>query len=144
MRKISLAGMAFMAVAAGLLYLAVPPFVCSGYSCIRVELARAPAELELGLMHRTGLDGGMLFIFPGEGSYGFWMKDMGFPIDIVWISSGHDVLGVSGNVPPCSDPCPLYYPPAPVKYVLEVPSNSSASQGLSPGRKVVLFGIGGY
>src|SRR5581483_7593288 len=59
-----------------------------GSSTFNVEMATTPAEQACGLSGREGLaDGtGMFFVFGSGGMQSFWMKDMKFPIDIVWIS----------------------------------------------------------
>ena len=53
-----------------------------------VELALTPAQREQGLSgHKPLQDNeGMLFVFDEPGTYNFWMKDMLFPIDIIWIA----------------------------------------------------------
>ena len=43
----------------------------------------------------------MLFVFKRSGRHGFWMKDMNFPIDILWLRNGR-VVYVAENVPPPS------------------------------------------
>ncbi len=61
----------------------------------RVEVAATAAEKARGLSFRPSLapDQGMLFLFDGHpGIQSFWMKDMNFPIDIIWIRGGK-VLG---------------------------------------------------
>src|SRR5512136_601336 len=58
-----------------------------------VEVAQTPGTREKGLSGRTGLvDGqGMLFVFDKPDRYMFWMKDMLFPIDIIYIRGGRIV-----------------------------------------------------
>jgi hypothetical protein len=62
----------------------------------------------------------MLFTFDEPSYAGFWMKDMRFPLDLVWIGSDFRVLGVTPMAPCTDTPCPIAYPPAPVALVLEV------------------------
>ncbi|OGY63360.1 MAG: hypothetical protein A3I89_01820 [Candidatus Harrisonbacteria bacterium RIFCSPLOWO2_02_FULL_41_11] len=85
-----------------------------------VEVAETPLARSRGLSYREELkDGsGMLFIFDDPGVYGFWMKGMKFPIDIVWIS-GNEIVAVEENVAPDNGDA-LYYPPEPVNRVLEI------------------------
>ena len=53
----------------------------------RYELADTSSERTKGLSYRTEIPKeGMLFIFPNKGIQGFWMKDMLFPIDILWLT----------------------------------------------------------
>lgn len=54
---------------------------------IRVDLALTPMERSRGLSGRQSLndDAGMLFVFDYLGYYPFWMKEMNFSIDIIWL-----------------------------------------------------------
>jgi uncharacterized membrane protein (UPF0127 family) len=100
-----------------------------------VEVAASPANRERGLSGRPGLpaDAGMLFIFPSPGLHGFWMKDMSFAIDLVWIGPDRRVLGTASMAPCGPHACPIHYPPAPAAYVLEVSAGRFAGQ---PGDQV--------
>ena len=113
--------------------------VCfAGKQCIEVEIMDEPRERARGLMYRESLDEdkGMLFIFPEEGDYGFWMKNMQFPIDIIWINSGK-IVHIERDVPPCeSEPCATYTPKKKAKYVLEVVANFTLENGIDPGSGV--------
>ena len=63
----------------------------------------------------------MLFIFEKPGVYGFWMKNMVIPVDIIFIDENKKVVHIEERVQPCeNDPCKIYRPKSPVKYVLEV------------------------
>ena len=62
----------------------------------------------------------MLFYFPKANPYGFWMKDMNFPIDIIWLDTNRSVLHIEHSLEPCdSDACPIYKPEVQTQYVLE-------------------------
>lgn len=101
---------------------------------IHAEIANTQAQHEQGLSGRTTLssDYGMLFVFPKEGSYGFWMKDMNFSLDIIWIDVDKKVLSVSENISPDSYPN-LFFPPSVVSYVLELNAGSARKFGISEG-----------
>ncbi len=88
----------------------------------RVEVAASEAAREQGLSRRPALaaEAGMLFVLPAPGFHGFWMKDMAFPIDLVWISPDQVVLGAQRLTPCTAQSCPIHYPPGPATYVLEV------------------------
>src|SRR3989344_5288383 len=51
------------------------------------DVADTPELRQLGLSGKKSLekDSGMLFVFDTTGIYGFWMKEMAFPIDVIWI-----------------------------------------------------------
>jgi uncharacterized membrane protein (UPF0127 family) len=98
--------------------------VCIRGKCFDVELAVTPEERSSGLMGRSHLDTGkgMLFVFDEEGNHSFWMKDMRFALDIIWISADRDIVYVSSYTQPCEvlKPCPSITPPEKAKYVLEI------------------------
>ncbi len=75
-----------------------------------------------GLSGRSNLpnDRGMLFVFPRDDFYGFWMKDMFFPIDIIGFDAGKRVVWLESNMLPESFPT-VFTPSRSVRYVLEVP-----------------------
>ena len=96
-------------------------------------------------MGRSSLDNdkGMLFIFPSEASPSFWMQGVLIPLDFVWIDGRLNVVGVTANVPPHSGSGspPLYHPPQPIRYVLEVSAGIADELGIVPGSLVELVGI---
>lgn len=91
-----------------------------------------------GLGDRTSLapDAGMLFVFPNDGVYGFWMKDMHFSLDMVWIDSAKTVQGITQSISPETYPN-SFFPPAPIRYVLELNSGSAEKLGIATGTKLV-------
>jgi uncharacterized membrane protein (UPF0127 family) len=64
---------------------------------------------------------GMLFVFNTSREHSFWMKDMKFPIDIIWISEQNQVVHVEHSLEPCQpdSSCPTYKPHRDSLYVLE-------------------------
>ena len=103
-------------------------------STFKVTIAETSAELAQGLSGREPLaeNEGMLFIFPVEGKYGFWMKNMLFPIDIIWFASDKTLIGASENVQPKSYP-EILYPPSDARYVLELPAGTFSKSNLAIG-----------
>lgn len=95
-----------------------------GGKTINVTLADTPASREQGLSGTKGLasDEGMLFIFPRDGKYSFWMKDMLYAIDIVWISSDGKVVYIVPNASPESYPA-TFTSKMLARYVLELRAN---------------------
>src|SRR3989338_8221873 len=74
----------------------------------------------------------MLFIFDKPDNYGFWMKDMRFPIDIIWLDQNFKVVHVEKSVATSTYP-KVFYPSGPATYVLEVNSGISDSINLQIG-----------
>ena len=60
----------------------------------------------------------MLFIFPEPGIYKFWMKDMNFPIDIIWLDETYHVVYVKKNADPKLYP-ETYQSGSPAVWVIE-------------------------
>jgi len=91
------------------------------------SLSTTPDAQSKGLAIRDSLNEneGMLFIFETPQKYSFWMKDMKFPIDIIWINQDGKIVHIEKNLPPCVFllPCPSYAPKDDSLYVLEVVSN---------------------
>ena len=109
---------------------------------IAAEVADTDGSRTLGLGGRDALaDGaGMLFVFPRDTTPGFWMKDMRFPLDMVWIDAGKRVIGVTADVQPqpgaTDNALALYQPPSPVQYVLELSAGAAARLGLAAGKQL--------
>jgi uncharacterized membrane protein (UPF0127 family) len=104
---------------------------------IKVDLALTPAEHEQGLSGRQNLkeNAGMLFIFSRSGKYPFWMKDMNFPIDMIWLSEDLRIVYIKKNAAPESYP-ESFGPDTNAKYVLEVVSGFSDKNNLKTGDSV--------
>lgn len=58
----------------------------------------------LSILDRLEDDQGMLFIFDESGVYPFWMKDMKFSIDIIWLDENNRVVFVKENAKPSDYP----------------------------------------
>ncbi len=107
-------------------------FFPNGFSVV-AELAVTDEERELGLMFRKEIfpDQGMLFIFEEQGYHSLWMKNMNFPLDILWLDEGKRIIHMECDVPPCKQsPCPSYSPQLPAAYVLELKAGSVKTNGL--------------
>ncbi len=66
---------------------------------------------------------GMLFVFGKEGKYPFWMKDMSFPIDIVWLDSNYKIVHLESALSPETYPN-TFGADVKAKYVLELPART--------------------
>lgn len=108
---------------------------------IVVDVVSKPKDRQKGLSGRNslGINEGMLFVFPKKGNYGFWMKDMVFPIDIIWIAD-NKIVGIEENVQPESgveaEFLTPYFPPEPVNKVLEVRAGRARLLKAKPGDEV--------
>lgn len=104
---------------------------------LTVEVANTKASRELGLSFRKKIERteGILFVFEHPGRYGFWMKDMHFPLDIIWINQNGVVVWVERNVAPDSYPS-VFMNQADASYVLEMSAGLSEEFGVYLGTKV--------
>jgi len=112
-------------------------YVKIGEEMIKIDLARTQAEQEKGLSGREALreNEGMLFIFPKSQRNYFWMKDMNFPIDIIWIDKDFKIIFIKKNAEPSSYPN-SFGPSVDNRYVLEVLAGFSEKNNLKIGDRV--------
>lgn len=143
MKKFIIIGIAILAVAMFLYYRAHPLVTQLEIRGNRftVELAVTNTEKEKGLGYRDALapDNGMLFLYDHAEQYGFWMKGMRFPIDIVWIKD-NSIVDLSRNVPVAvSDELSHYSPKTPVNKVLELNAGTVDRLGIQVGDMVQIL-----
>ncbi len=88
---------------------------------ITIEKVSEPEEQQIGLSKYSSLPqkNGMLFVFDESDFHSFWMKDMKFPIDIVWLDETLRVVDIKRKIHPDSYPT-SFVPTEKAKYVLEV------------------------
>jgi len=100
-----------------------------------VEIADTPAAHIKGLSGREKLgdNEGVLFIFPEKSIQKFWMKEMKFSLDIIWIN-GDKIAGiVYGVEPEASEQLTIYASPEPVDKVLEINAGTASAGGMRVG-----------
>lgn len=102
---------------------------------LNVWIAGTTREKRVGvsLLDKLEKEEGMIFTFKIPMRYGFWMRGVGFPIDIIWIRRGK-VIGVTDNIPAGKGlslfSLKAYYPPASVDCVIEVAGGETARLGI--------------
>jgi len=109
-----------------------------GKNNLSVAIADDNCKTSLGLSGISELkeDEGMLFLFEKLGSHGFWMKNMKFPIDILWLDNNFKVVGMENNVSP--DSYPKTFGKGYISmYVLEVPSGYSQKNNIKVGDQII-------
>mgnify|MGYP003394675719 CR=1 FL=1 len=106
---------------------------------LRIEYAMTPEAREQGLGGRTEIqeDYGMLFVFPKDAPYGFWMKDMLVPVDIFWLDSKGHVVSTARDVATSTYPN-VFYPTAPARYVLETVAGFAKARDIKVGTPLLL------
>lgn len=116
-----------------------PDFITVKDQVVTVELANTPALRELGLSGRDQLpeSAGMLFDFTNttEKRPSFWMKDMKFDLDIIWIKN-EKIIGIAKNITAPVYPdakLETYEPPGEIDYALEVQAGWSDKFSITEG-----------
>jgi hypothetical protein len=101
---------------------------------IIVDIADTGEKRELGLSGRDGLalNHGMLFVFEHADKYGFWMRDMNFPIDMVWIDTDKRIVDITHSATPEAYP-KVFYPSSQSLYVLELTSGFADAHNMKIG-----------
>jgi len=74
----------------------------------------------------------MLFVFDKPDLYGFWMKDMKFPIDVIWLDEKMKITHIEKNVSPDTFPN-KFFPPEKSLYVVEFNAGFSEQNSLMVG-----------
>jgi uncharacterized membrane protein (UPF0127 family) len=79
----------------------------------------------------------MLFVFDENDKHGIWMKDMNFPIDIVWLDEKKKVIFMVKHAEPSSYPFTTFKPTKPARYVIELPADTIERKDIIIGDKAV-------
>lgn len=106
----------------------------------KVEIADSDKEQQIGLSETNELDEneGMLFVFNRPDFYSFWMKNMKFPIDIIYIKD-NKVISVVSNAPAPTNPnenLQVYQPTAEADKVLEIKAGLAEKYDIKEGSTI--------
>ena len=114
------------------------PVIQIGDVMLQVEIADTQEKRVKGLSNRESLqeNRGMLFLFEKPGRYGFWMKEMNFAIDIIWIDKNKSVIEITKNVDPKTFP-EVFYPKGAVQYVIEIQAGFTELNEIQLGDKIL-------
>lgn len=107
---------------------------------IDLEVATTPEQQMKGLQFRESLpsDRGMLFPVEPPQPISLWMRNVSFPLDMIFLHEGI-VIEIAQQVPPCDrSPCPLYGPDEAVDAVVEVAGGTADQLGLEEGDRLGL------
>ncbi|MCA9327149.1 DUF192 domain-containing protein [Candidatus Saccharibacteria bacterium] len=97
----------------------------------KLDIGSTDAEQEQGLGGRDSMDTdkGMIFVFEKPAVECFWMKDMQFPLDIIWLNELKRVVHIEANVSPDTYP-KQYCPSEQARYVIELNAGEAARSGI--------------
>ncbi|MFZ1301141.1 MAG: DUF192 domain-containing protein [Candidatus Microsaccharimonas sp.] len=99
-------------------------------------VANTDADREKGLSDTDSLDvnGGLLMEFDTDRTHGIWMKDMNFPLDIIWLDKNQKIIYIVKNAPPEVPVSTIYRPKEAARYVIELPAGSVQGAGIKTGQ----------
>ncbi len=108
-----------------------------GTTTLRVGIANSFETRAHGLSDTSSLaqDAGLLFIFENDQKWGIWMKNMNYPIDIIWLSASSTIVDVKTGATPGSYP-ETFFPKDNARYVLEVNAGVFKNSGAKIGDSV--------
>jgi uncharacterized membrane protein (UPF0127 family) len=109
-----------------------------GKETFSVLVADTQKKRALGLsgMEERAPRHGMLFVFDKPGNYPFWMKDMNFAIDILWINEHNEIIHILEYIAPETYPT-AFTSSEDALYVLELPMGTVAKTDIRLGDKIV-------
>jgi uncharacterized protein len=105
---------------------------------LNAEVANNPTTRAKGLGGRPCIETNqaMLFVFDRSDTYSMWMKDMKFPIDMVWVSANHRAVAVQHDIAPSTYPDSYINKDQPALYVLELQAGRSQSLHIGLGTPI--------
>lgn len=108
---------------------------------VTVEVADTPSARTTGLSEHSSLgeSEGMWFIFDEPGQRYFHMKDMDFPIDIIWLDEDRQIVDITHEISPETYP-DRFTSETPAQYVLEVNAGFARENDISAGDQAVVSG----
>lgn len=112
-----------------------------GKKSYTIEFARTAAEQQHGLSDRDEIgQDGMLFIFDQPKIPAFWMKDMHFDLDFIWIRSGKisEIMSDVKKPESLTENLPVYRPQEAADMMLEVNAGFAKKEGLKVGDEAVV------
>lgn len=115
-------------------FMASQTTVWLGDGVFQTSLATTSRSREKGLSGTDHLapDQAMLFVFDTSDQWGIWMKDMNYPIDVVWLNDQKQVVYSVSNMNPDSYP-EVFTPKQPARYVVEFAAGTLASKAIHTG-----------
>ena len=106
-------------------------YIGNGVFDTRLALDNASRERGLSGVNSLGPNEALLMVFEYESDWGVWMKNMKFPIDIVWLDEAKKVVHIVKNASPEYSTDKTFKPNKPAKYVLELPAGTVVSDAIN-------------
>jgi uncharacterized membrane protein (UPF0127 family) len=74
----------------------------------------------------------LLMVFDRDAKWSIWMKDVSYPIDVVWVDANKRVVHIVKNMPPDSYP-DQFTPEKPARFVFEFPAGTVERKAIKVG-----------
>lgn len=106
---------------------------------VEASVASTTETRTIGLSSTPYLPEGIvkLFVFEESQEWSFWMKDMNYSIDIIWVDATGAIVHIEEEVTPASYPM-SFLPNKPAMYVIETVSGFVKDYSIEVGDRVVL------
>jgi len=109
---------------------------------VRVKLAETIEEHQRGLSNIKDMQGfdGMLFRFKEAQQVSFWMNEMFFPLDIIYLNGNKEIAEIHEDMTPClsTEVCqPIPSLKNNINYVLELDAGEARLNNLKINQKLV-------
>lgn len=110
-----------------------------GDGVFAAKVVKTQQERMNGLSNTSELrsDQAMLFVYERDDKWPIWMKDMNYPIDIVWLDKAKKVIYIVKNAPPESYPHETFAPKEDARYVLELAAGMVDKKSIMIGKEAV-------
>lgn len=115
-----------------------------GDGIFTAKIANTDAERAQGLSNTDQLPANqaMIFIFDKDDKWPMWMKDMSYPIDILWLNKDKQVVYIVKNASPDSYP-DKFVPSSDARYVIELPAGTVDSKAIRTNDSAVFDNVSG-
>ena len=106
---------------------------------IQAEVMTRTQDMMRGMMFRDSLapGNGMLFVHGQPGLYPYYMFQVRFPLDIIWMDANHRIVEIAADTPPCkavqNEGCPTYGGHQQALFVLEIGGGMAKKNALAVG-----------
>jgi len=110
-----------------------------GSTTVAASVADSMPERIKGLSGTPYLPEGVvkLFAFGVAGEQAIWMKDMNYPLDIIWVAEDGEIVHLEENISPDTYPR-SFASPTPAFFVIEANAGFIASSSVALGDDVVI------
>jgi len=104
-----------------------------GDGIFKAKVASTEQQRQKGLADVDRLESSeaLLMVFPDQGKWSIWMKDMKVPIDVVWLDFNKKVIYSVANISPEISDLETYAPKTLAKYVVELPAGTIKSKAIN-------------